>query len=174
MTHHLLCVFLVNACLTEGLASFERIGIVVKSSAIVKVSAWVSGDAKISAEQKKTFSKLEKELRAFEGILFEALNKRARVQGGVENAVDKLNEKMYNEGDDTRYSFAGEKAKTADLKRLAEAEKMLENGLPAEQIFKETGWLKGADGLWRFEITNDMSVSQYICKKIFDCRRTTK
>ncbi len=76
---------------------------------IVRVNAWASGDAKISAEQKKTFSKLEKELRAFEGILFEALNKRARVQGGVENAV---------EGDtDNRYDVADGEAK------LSKAEK---------------------------------------------------
>lgn len=51
-----------------------------------------------------------------------------------------------------KYSYAGELARTADSKSLDRAEQMEENGASAEDIFRETGWFKGADGKWRFEI----------------------
>ena len=49
-------------------------------------------------------------------------------------------------------SFAGPKAKTADKIRLANAQKMLDSGADSETVRKETGWFKGYDGKWRFEI----------------------
>ncbi len=55
-------------------------------------------------------------------------------------------------GPPEKYSYAGELARTADSKSLARAEQMEENGASAEDIFRETGWFKGADGQWRFEI----------------------
>lgn len=51
-----------------------------------------------------------------------------------------------------RYSFAGVRAKTANRHNLANAQAMLNNGVDAEQVRKETGWLKGYDNRWRFEI----------------------
>ena len=55
-------------------------------------------------------------------------------------------------GPPEKYSYAGELARTADSKSLARAEQMEESGTSAEDIFRETGWFKGADGQWRFEI----------------------
>ena len=55
-------------------------------------------------------------------------------------------------GPPEKYSYAGELARTADSKSLARAEQMEESGASAEDIFRETGWFKGADGQWRFEI----------------------
>lgn len=51
-----------------------------------------------------------------------------------------------------RFSYAGEFARTADKETLERAKQMLEGGASAEDIFRETGWFKGADGQWRFEI----------------------
>lgn len=51
-----------------------------------------------------------------------------------------------------RFSYAGELARTADKETLERANQMLERGASAEDIFRETGWFKGADGQWRFEI----------------------
>lgn len=51
-----------------------------------------------------------------------------------------------------RYSFAGRNANRADREALARAEEMERAGEDAEQIRQETGWFRGADGLWRFEI----------------------
>lgn len=52
----------------------------------------------------------------------------------------------------TRYSFAGENAQTANKELLAQAKSAVENGRDPEAIRQETGWFKGADGKWRFEL----------------------
>lgn len=54
--------------------------------------------------------------------------------------------------------FGGRLAKTADHAALARAEDMAGQGVPREQIWKDTGWFQGADGKWRFEI-DDSSVA---------------
>ena len=56
-------------------------------------------------------------------------------------------------GDDVAQStFGGVKAKTADLKLQRIAQDMEKAGASRDQIWKETGWFKGNDGKWRFEI----------------------
>ncbi|MBO6226210.1 MAG: hypothetical protein J6N68_00830, partial [Shewanella sp.] len=54
--------------------------------------------------------------------------------------------------DGMAYSFAGEDALTADLASLAEAKKQIATDLTPEQVRKNTGWMQGAEGRWRFEI----------------------
>ena len=49
-------------------------------------------------------------------------------------------------------AFAGTSAKTADRLRLETAKSMIQNGTDAETVRRETGWFKGYDGKWRFEI----------------------
>lgn len=48
--------------------------------------------------------------------------------------------------------MAGINAETAPLLRLAEAKAMEANLASQEEIWKTTGWLKGKDGKWRWEI----------------------
>ncbi len=48
--------------------------------------------------------------------------------------------------------FAGKLARTADLDALTRAQRMAEAGADRRAIWDETGWFKGADGQWRFEI----------------------
>ena len=60
------------------------------------------------------------------------------------------NKKTAREGG--KMSFAGKKAKTASAKNLALAEAMEEDGASREEIWKKTGWIRGADKNWRFEI----------------------
>lgn len=50
--------------------------------------------------------------------------------------------------------FAGAKAKTADTHALTTAQARIEQGDDAETVRRETGWHKGADGKWRFEISD--------------------
>jgi hypothetical protein len=54
--------------------------------------------------------------------------------------------------------FGGRLAKTADHAALARAEEMAAKGVPREQIWSDTGWFRGADDKWRFEIPDDTSV----------------
>lgn len=51
--------------------------------------------------------------------------------------------------------FGGRLAQTADHAALKMAEEMQRRGLPREQIWDATGWFKGVDGHWRFEIPDD-------------------
>ena len=51
-----------------------------------------------------------------------------------------------------KFSFAGTAAKNANLSLLAQAQIKIENGENAETVRQETGWYKGYDGKWRFEI----------------------
>lgn len=48
--------------------------------------------------------------------------------------------------------FGGVMARTADKAALKKAQSMAEKGASREDIWNETGWFKGVDGKWRFEI----------------------
>lgn len=50
--------------------------------------------------------------------------------------------------------FGGRLAKTADRNKLAAAEWADKTGVPREQIWSDTGWFKGPDKKWRFEIND--------------------
>lgn len=67
-------------------------------------------------------------------------------------------------GSETRYSFGGEKAKTADIGLLQKAETLEKDGASAEEIKKVTGWSRGLDNKWKFEI--DDSKAKYKEEKI--------
>ena len=51
--------------------------------------------------------------------------------------------------------FAGPTAASANLDSLADAKKQLESGANPEAVRRSTGWFQGADGKWRYEITDD-------------------
>lgn len=52
--------------------------------------------------------------------------------------------------------MAGENAQTAALDKLDQAKQMDSEGKSKEEVYKATGWLKGADGKWRFEIPDNL------------------
>ena len=58
-----------------------------------------------------------------------------------------------------KYSFGGEKARSANIEALREAQEMQARGVDMESIRKATGWHEGMDGKWRFEI--DDSGAEY-------------
>ena len=51
--------------------------------------------------------------------------------------------------------YAGKSAVGADLGKLEEAEKRTTAGESAQKVRKDTGWFKGTEGEWRFEIPDD-------------------
>lgn len=55
----------------------------------------------------------------------------------------------------TLNQMAGEHAKTAALDKLEQA-KAMEEDRSSEDIYKATGWFKGYDGKWRFEIPDNL------------------
>ena len=61
-------------------------------------------------------------------------------------------DKKYGQIDETRLAMAGEKAIGAPTGALAKAQEMLAKGEKEETVWKETGWMKGAEGKWKWEI----------------------
>ena len=55
-------------------------------------------------------------------------------------------------------TFAGRQAKTANLPELAKAEKLEKARVSRDDIWRETGWGRGADNQWRFEIDDSKAV----------------
>ena len=55
-------------------------------------------------------------------------------------------------GSGSRSSYVGQLSKTADTNMLSRAEQMEQQNIDAETIWQETGWFRGADGKWRYEI----------------------
>ena len=53
--------------------------------------------------------------------------------------------------------FAGPAAKTANRAALKTAQEMAEKGASRDAIWNETGWFKGVDDKWRFEIPDNKS-----------------
>ena len=56
------------------------------------------------------------------------------------------------QGRGTQLLYAGKNAKTADLNALSGAATMEAEGVDAQTIRRETGWFRGMDGKWRFEV----------------------
>lgn len=69
-----------------------------------------------------------------------------------EDEFSDLFDEYYNGGTERQYSFAGQKASTANLEQLKNAQEMETLGADMKSIRKTTGWFKGMDGKWRFEI----------------------
>lgn len=62
----------------------------------------------------------------------------------------------------TALLYVGKNAKTADLFKLETAQRMIADGVDSETVRKETGWFKGYDGEWRFEIDDfESSLIEY-------------
>ena len=51
--------------------------------------------------------------------------------------------------------YAGENSRGADLKALDMARQLDERGVPGEEIRQKTGWFKGMDGKWRYEMADN-------------------
>lgn len=69
--------------------------------------------------------------------------------------VKKAFEKAYRESAksiDTKLSISGVNSKIADKSLLSKAEQLLGSGVDSETVRQKTGWYKGYDGQWRFEI----------------------
>lgn len=88
----------------------------------------------------------------------------SRVRGATMEAELRHIERLYRKGiaeaksrteqenGKTEYSFAGENAETADRDMLETAKRIWNAGADNEEIRQATGWFRGADGKWRFEI----------------------
>lgn len=114
-------------------------------SLITKVKDWLIDKSKNYGA--KAFAK---DLEALENLA-------QRFSEAADTAKENITEQTeVKNGEKIKYSFAGEHAKNANLSLLDRAKLMDENGDSSEDIRKTTGWFKGYDGKWRFEIDDSM------------------
>lgn len=73
-------------------------------------------------------------------------------QGASEQGRETAAATERRRGPPERFSYAGRDARNADLEALHEAERYEMQGVDAETIRQKTGWFRGADGKWRWEI----------------------
>ena len=76
----------------------------------------------------------------------------AMLERGRELLAKVIKSEEVGESGGLRNMYAGENAKTANVMKLEDAMRMEKDGTDAEEIRKATGWHKGYDGKWRFEI----------------------
>jgi hypothetical protein len=114
-------------------------------SLIAKVKDWL-----IDKSQNYGAKAFSKDLEALENLA----HKFSEAAGTARENITEQTE--VQNGEKIKYSFAGEHAKNANLSLLDRAKLMDENGDSSEDIRKTTGWFKGYDGKWRFEIDDSM------------------
>lgn len=73
-------------------------------------------------------------------------------QGAAEQGRETAAATERRTGPPERFSYAGRDAGNADLEALHEAERYEMQNVDAETIRQKTGWFRGADGKWRWEI----------------------
>ncbi|MGX3066026.1 ADP-ribosyltransferase-containing protein [Ursidibacter arcticus] len=80
---------------------------------------------------------------------------------GIEQGINNIAKNSQNPtantstNEEARYSFAGQNARNADIQQMGKARAMLSDGVDPEIVRQQTGWFKGADGKWRFELNED-------------------
>lgn len=99
-----------------------------------------------SAEDSETVTALEEVRLAYERGEFDEATYNIIVDTMQQEAQRRKEESA------RKYSFAGEKARTANLETLRQAKDLESQNVANETIRQQTGWFKGADGKWRFEI----------------------
>ena len=129
-----------------------------------EVTASIVGEALNSEKFLKRYANMSENkgilktaLRFIKGIFNSTKDKDKNLSREAQNIANLFDRALASEiegeqQNGEKYSFAGEKAETADNMSLAHAKQMLADGVDSETIRKETGWFKGYDNKWRFEI----------------------
>ncbi|WP_262880421.1 PLxRFG domain-containing protein [Pseudomonas paralcaligenes] len=71
--------------------------------------------------------------------------------------ADEASPSQPDEQPTVQYSFAGRNAQGADRLALETARQRIAMGEDAEAVRQDTGWHRGADGRWRFEVSDDQA-----------------
>lgn len=78
---------------------------------------------------------------------------RAMWDDALADAVrNRANKNAAENGDGVRHSYGGRGAENANLDELDRAKRLLAQGVDKDAVRRDTGWFRGADGQWRFEI----------------------
>lgn len=109
-------------------------------------------DTKRKPRNKKTNAKVEERIKSRQDRVAEA---QARVAEKAKAQRVAAGEDITKPASQERHMFVGEKSRLADLAALDVAKDMEKQGLSADQIRIVTGWFRGAENRWRYEIADD-------------------
>ena len=88
------------------------------------------------------------------GIHGEKRKAQALWSKAYKKAMQSIEDGKVGEYSGEMFSYAGVRAKTANVGTLNDAQKMEREGKSAEEIWRQTGWGRGLDGKWKFEISD--------------------
>jgi hypothetical protein len=127
--------------------------------------AWAAAKKQQDDAMRNELDRIENEMKEATkaaGIKADVTNEMMKLLARArmwDNPVDVLKKLSFRYGESAEGygQFAGENAETADKVKLAEAQQMEESGAAADEIYKKTGWFKGLDNKWRFEIKDNLN-----------------
>ena len=113
------------------------------------------GDATLGAAEGRKLAERAENLQEAAGIVDEYLDALDAAKNNAREIGKQKNVQVEQKGEQkNKYSYVGVQGQNVDRDALREAQIMEKNGEDAEDIRKATGWFRGADRMWRYEVDN--------------------
>ena len=113
------------------------------------------GDATLGAAEGRKLAERAENLQEAAGIVDEYLDALDTAKNNAREIGKQKNVQVEQKGEQkNKYSYVGVQGQNVDRDALREARIMEKNGEDAEDIRKATGWFRGADRMWRYEVDN--------------------
>ena len=113
------------------------------------------GDATLGAAEGRKLAERAENLQEAAGIIDEYLDALDAAKNNAHETGKQKNVQVEQNGEQkNKYSYVGVQGQNVDRDALREARIMEKNGEDAEDIRKATGWFRGADRMWRYEVDN--------------------
>lgn len=150
------------------MADYARNGVALDEDGATREIVAKFAEEKLFTDETTVRRLLAEDRNLFQRIYDWIRDMAGRLTGTSEESFLRSAEKLYAKalrettaetGRGTQMLFAGENARTANMQTLNRAQALEASGAAAEDIRRETGWFRGMDGKWRFEI--DDSAMRY-------------
>nr|DAQ53171.1 MAG TPA: Type I restriction enzyme Methylase [Bacteriophage sp.] len=150
------------------IADYARNGVALDEDGATREIVAKFAEEKLFTDETTVRRLLAEDRNLFQRIYDWIRDMAGRLTGTSEESFLRSAEKLYAKalrettaetGRGTQMLFAGENARTANMQTLNRAQALEASGAAAEDIRRETGWFRGMDGKWRFEI--DDSAMRY-------------
>lgn len=150
------------------MADYARSGVTLDEDGATREIVAKFAEEKLFTDETTVRRLLAEDRNLFQRIYDWIRDMAGRLTGTSEESFLRSAEKLYvkalrettaETGRGTQMLFAGENARTANMQTLNRAQALEASGAAAEDIRRETGWFRGIDGKWRFEI--DDSAMRY-------------
>ena len=151
----------VNSVRQAVMADYARNGVALDEDGATREIVAKFAEEKLFTDEATVRRLLAEDRNLFQRIYDWIRDMAGRLTGTSEESFLRSAEKLYAKalrettaetGRGTQMLFAGENARTANMQTLNRAQALEADGAAAEDIRRETGWFRGMDGMWRFEI----------------------